>query len=200
MFKDPNFFLPRGPKAKFKVPVPRTYRVYERRDGRPRVNHAAMRKEVNAILEFCCFTGCQPKPHQIARQVGRSTSCINRIIKEYKDPFDDEWIVKNVRGFSWSLDRKISRRKITHALEIKIEEWLRSSEEDPMATDIRAKLKEEHDVTVTNSTVLRCMKRLGFKCGRPSYRPLLTESHKAARVRWCIAHKEQDWSNVRTFI
>lgn len=49
---------------------------------------------------------------------------------------------------------------------------------------------------VHRTTVWRALKRRGMKKWTPSAKPMLTDAHKRARVAWCIANQERDWSNV----
>ncbi len=49
---------------------------------------------------------------------------------------------------------------------------------------------------VSRTTMFRTLKRLGFKIFSPQRIPMLTKKHKEARVSWCTANKNTDWSKV----
>ena len=187
--------LKRGPVPKWKPPRIRKYKLYPRRDGQPRISTTEMRKAVHNMLSHHSFIGLPaPSNLQIARQVGRSVSCIKKVVAGWIDPFHHEFMEH--RGGYWTPEQHVERRIITPAMEVKIEEWMQAREGD-LANDIRAKLMAHfHLPKLSVITVNRCLKRLGWRCGRPIYRPLLTQAQKDERVRWAKAHLEQDWSMV----
>ena len=69
------------------------------------------------------------------------------------------------------------------------------SEEYITAKEISNSLKEE-GVAVSESTVTRTLKDLGFEYKKPKTAILLNDQQKYDRLQWCLKHKEMNWETV----
>lgn len=68
-----------------------------------------------------------------------------------------------------------------------------------MSTQAIANKVLETSVHISAKTVWNILHLLGYSACKPTYKPGLTHEAKAARLRWCIEHKDwtlEDWKNV----
>jgi transposase len=66
----------------------------------------------------------------------------------------------------------------------------------PTSKSLTNALSMSKGVSVTPQTVRNHLKKLNYKSSRPHKIPLMTTKQERARVKWCIQHKDFDWSNV----
>ena len=78
---------------------------------------------------------------------------------------------------------------------IALGQWIRRNNE---ATSKELAQKPLHDraLNVSQSTVQRQLKRMGYKSTLPYGTPMLTQEQKHARIQWPIQHKDDDWSRT----
>ena len=58
------------------------------------------------------------------------------------------------------------------------------------------KLLHDRSLNVSQWTVQRPLKRMGYKSILPYGTPILTQEQKHVRVQWAIQHKDDDWSRT----
>jgi len=62
--------------------------------------------------------------------------------------------------------------------------------------ELAQKLLHNRSLNVSQWTVQRQLKRMGYKSTLPYGTPMLTQAYKDARVQWEIQHKDDDWSRT----
>ena len=86
-------------------------------------------------------------------------------------------------------------RTITAIDSISLGQWIRRNNE-ATSKELIQKLLHDRDLNVSQWTVQRQLKRMGYKSTLPYGTPMLTQEQKHARVRWAIQHKYDDWSRT----
>ena len=61
---------------------------------------------------------------------------------------------------------------------------------------IAIKLHEHKVATVSRWTVWRYLRRQGYQSVIPKRKPMLTDSQRVARLKWALAHKDDDWNKT----
>ena len=91
--------------------------------------------------------------------------------------------------------RKGRSRKITGSDSIALGQWIRRNNE-ATSKELTQKLLHDRALNVSQWTVQRQLKRMGYKSTLPYATPLLTQEQNHARVQWAIQHKDDDWSRT----
>ena len=61
---------------------------------------------------------------------------------------------------------------------------------------LAARLEMKGGPSVSSSTIRRVLPSIGIERKRGRKVPILTATHKAARLAWCLRHRGRDWKNV----
>jgi hypothetical protein len=64
------------------------------------------------------------------------------------------------------------------------------------AAEITMKLTEDQNITVSKSTVLRHLRRMGYSNVLPRKTPMLTDEHRFRRIEWAETHKNDNWDRT----
>lgn len=95
---------------------------------------------------------------------------------------------------------KSGRKKITTPRdERKIKEICVQNRKKPRK--ILTNLIQESGIEISDMTVRRRLKDMGFTCCRPAKKPLLTKTMMEKRLKWAKTHKDwtsEDWLKVTT--
>lgn len=65
--------------------------------------------------------------------------------------------------------------------------------------DLAGELSEELNIDISATTVIRCLKKLGYPKTKPTRKPGLTQRMKDERLKWCQDHADwtlEDWKRV----
>ena len=92
--------------------------------------------------------------------------------------------------------RKGRPRTITASDSIALGQWIRRNSE-ATSKELAQKLLHDRGLNVSQWTVQRQLKRMGYKSTLPYGTPMLTQEQNHARVRWAIQHKDDNWSRTR---
>ena len=91
--------------------------------------------------------------------------------------------------------RKGRSRTITASDSIALGQWIRRNNE-ATSKELAQKLLHDRALNVSQSTVQRQLKRMGYKSTLPYGTPMLTQEQKHACIQWAIQHKDDDWSRT----
>ena len=91
--------------------------------------------------------------------------------------------------------RKGRPRTIAASDSIALDQWIRRNNE-ATSKELAQKLLHDRGLNVSQLTVQRQLKRMGYKSTLPYGTPMLTQEQKHARVQWAIQHKDDDWSRT----
>ena len=86
-------------------------------------------------------------------------------------------------------------RTITASDSIAVGQWIRRKNE-ATSKELAQKLLHDRGLNVSQWTVQRQLKRMGYKSTFLYGTPILTQEQKHARVQWAIQHKDDDWSRT----
>ena len=91
--------------------------------------------------------------------------------------------------------RKGRSRMSTTSDSIALDQWIRRNNE---ATSKELAQKSLHDrgLNVSQWTVQRQLKRMGYKSTLPYSTPMLTHEQRHTPIQWVIQHKDDDWSRT----
>ena len=86
-------------------------------------------------------------------------------------------------------------RKSTANDSIALGQWIRRNNEAALK-ELAQKLLHHRALNVSQWTVQRQLKRMGYKSTLPYGTPMLTQEQNHARAQWSIQHKDDDWSRT----
>jgi transposase len=91
-------------------------------------------------------------------------------------------------------------KKATKELENEVVQVItKNSTTRQMTTQQIANAISTEACSISARTIWNVLKSLGYGCYKPTYKPGLTKEAKAARLAWCLEHKDwtlEDWKNV----
>jgi hypothetical protein len=139
---------------------------------------------------------------EVAEKTGLSVRQVNRIyaraIERGFDPnhspflLRDEWLEDAPRSGRPSKQTPETIQKITD--KVRKDRYGR----EKTAADIAGELSLE-GIDISAMTVLRILKKAGFRKTKPTRKPGLTKKMKMERLKWCLDHAHwtlEDWKNV----
>ena len=126
----------------------------------------------------------------------RSPATISRITKTPLRTV--KYNIRKIKQLGTIEDRscKGRPRTITASDSIALGQWIRRNSE-ATSKELAQKLLHDRGLNVSQWTVQRQLKRMGYKSTLPYATPMLTQEQNHARVRWAIQHKDDDWSRTR---
>ena len=84
---------------------------------------------------------------------------------------------------------------ITASDSIALGQWIKRHKE-ATSKELTQKLLHDRGLNISQWTVQRQLKRMGYKSTLLYGTPMLTLEQKHARVQWAIQHKDDDWSRT----
>src|SRR5215468_3189570 len=108
-----------------------------------------------------------------------------------------EYNIKKLKTIK-SLDHKCKsgrNRTLSRKASCTIGQLVRRNKEVTTST-IAAKLRERKVATVSRWTVWRYLRRQGYQSVIPKRKPMLTDSQRVARLKWALAHRDDDWNKT----
>ena len=91
--------------------------------------------------------------------------------------------------------RKSRPHTITATDSIALGQWIMRNNE-ATSKELAPKLLHDRSLNISQRTVQRQLKRMGYKSTLPYATSMLTQEQKHARVQWAIQHKDDDWSRT----
>ncbi|GBB95132.1 hypothetical protein RclHR1_24820003 [Rhizophagus clarus] len=105
------------------------------------------------------------------------------------------WVKKYKKDKDLTDEQKLGRpRSTTKAQDNRIVK-LAMKKHDITSTEIQQKL-EKQGVTVSSRTIRRRLGESGGKFVKETFKPLLSEKHRANRLKWAKKHQKFDWKQV----
>ena len=94
-------------------------------------------------------------------------------------------------------DRLLSGRpsKINSDDDKALGQWIRRNNETT-TKEIAEKLLQQRGQHVSQWTVQRQLRRMGYRSILPQGAPMLTQKHKDARIQWALKHQNDDWTRT----
>lgn len=145
---------------------------------------------------------CGKTSVEISEKTGISVRQVNRIYaRAIERGFDPNHVPLTLRD-KWLEDAPRSGRptkqteQSTAAVISKVRQDRYGREKT--AADIAGELSSE-GIDISSTTVLRILKKAGFRKTKPTRKPGLTKKMKQDRLQWCLEHQHwtlEDWKNV----
>ena len=162
-----------------------------------RANHfgVATRAQVLTLKEFAGL-----KPEAITKITGVKRSEIFNILKRAKERGYDKEHPLQDRFFEDAV-RSGRPPTITETTVNQVKAVVSESRKTRSLTlvDIARRVRAAANSTISPSSIWRALRSAGYRKYKPTVKPGLTETQKAARLKWCLEHKDwtlKDWKKV----